>query len=75
MNVLACMGGWCRQRHRCRNYVAPTDRREPVERLCLHGRDVPAPVEVEYVVPAGRYDDSDEGAAMRRRLHASFSGG
>jgi 5-methylcytosine-specific restriction endonuclease McrA len=43
MNILDCMGGWCKQRHRCRNYVAPTDRREPVERLCLQGRDVPTP--------------------------------
>jgi hypothetical protein len=66
MNVLACMGGWCRLRSRCRNYVAPTDRREPVERLCLQGRDVPAPVDVEYEVPINRYEKDGDGVQRLR---------
>lgn len=29
----ACMGGWCKRRESCPNFLSP-DRRHPAERIC-----------------------------------------
>jgi hypothetical protein len=35
VTILQCMGGWCRQRDKCRHYTAPAVHGiQPVERLC-----------------------------------------
>ena len=56
MNWTQCMGGWCKQRGNCQNYVAPpVFGVTPVERLCPKGRDEPEPIRVIRVreeVPA-----------------------
>lgn len=42
MNVIpACMGGFCTQRDRCVNHIAPNAMREnPAERICPKGLEV-----------------------------------
>jgi len=56
MSMVQCMGGFCKQRGNCRNYVAPpTAGVDPVERLCQKGQDEPEPIRVVRVreeVPA-----------------------
>lgn len=43
--MIACMGGWCRQRDRCAHYYAQSTK--PAERLCNKGEDKPQPVKIE----------------------------
>jgi hypothetical protein len=38
MTPIACMGGWCVKREHCPHYHAES-RHQPVERLCVPGRD------------------------------------
>lgn len=37
--IQACMGGNCGHRDECLNYVGPTTRDEPAERLCAPGKN------------------------------------
>jgi hypothetical protein len=46
-----CMGGWCRSRDRCANYVAEQrPGREPAERLCSE-LEKPTPIRPQEVRP------------------------
>jgi hypothetical protein len=45
VQIVPCMGGWCRQRERCQHYSASRlAQREPAERLCPKGSDEPEPI-------------------------------
>lgn len=41
--MIACMGGWCRQRERCARYVSGAST-HPVDRLCERGSEQPEPL-------------------------------
>jgi hypothetical protein len=54
MNLVPCMGGWCRSRNACAHHYAQTlPDRDPVERLCAKGVDEPAPV--RWMAQEGRF--------------------
>jgi hypothetical protein len=45
MNVTPCLGGWCKVREKCANYLVGTGSRDDI-RLCARGKEMPSPVHV-----------------------------
>ena len=52
--MIACMGGWCRERNGCAHYLSQ-DARDPVERLCEPGKDEPESPRIQRLMPVGSW--------------------
>jgi hypothetical protein len=59
--VIACMGGWCRQRDKCAHYLLPPHppQENPAERLCSLGKtDSFIPVQIDYTPKAAKQKET-----------------